>query len=40
MTRTGPLRYIANGVGPPLPESIGDRVRNDLTGSAATPQRQ
>jgi len=37
MTRPGRLRYIANGVGRPLPESIGDRIRNDLTGSAATP---
>ena len=37
MTRPGRLRYIADGVGRPLPESIGDRIRNDLTGSAATP---
>jgi hypothetical protein len=37
MTRPGRLRYIANGVGRPLPESIGDRIRNDLTGGAATP---
>jgi hypothetical protein len=37
MTRPGRPRYIANGVGRPLPESIGDRIRNDLTGSAATP---
>jgi hypothetical protein len=37
MTRLGRLHYIANGVGRPLPESIGDRIRNDLTGSAATP---
>lgn len=37
MTRPGRLRYIANGVGRPLPESIGDRIRNDLTGSTATP---
>jgi hypothetical protein len=37
MTRPGRLRYIANGVGRLLPESIGDRIRNDLTGSAATP---
>jgi hypothetical protein len=37
MTRPGHLRYIANGVGRPLPESIGDRIRNNLTGSAATP---
>jgi hypothetical protein len=37
MTRPGRLRDIANGVGRPLPESIGDRIRNDLTGSAATP---
>jgi hypothetical protein len=35
MTRPGHLRYIANGVGRPLPESIDDRIRNDLTG--ATP---
>jgi hypothetical protein len=28
MTRLGRLRYIANGVGRPLPESIGDRIRN------------
>ena len=35
MTRPGHLRYIADGVGRPLPESIGDRIRNDLTGSAA-----
>jgi|SRR3954471_2491035 hypothetical protein len=37
MTRPGRLRYIANGVDRPLPESIGDRTRNDLTSSAATP---
>lgn len=37
MTRLSGLRYIANGVGRPLPESIGDRIRNDLTGSAARP---
>ena len=37
MTRPGHLRYIANGVGRPLPESIGDRIRNNLTGSVATP---
>ena len=37
MTRPGRLRYIANGVGRPLPESIGDRIRNDLIGPAATP---
>jgi len=37
MTRPGRLRYFATGVGRPLPESIGDRIRNDLTGSAATP---
>ncbi|MDT5370469.1 MAG: hypothetical protein QOC62_4900 [Mycobacterium sp.] len=37
MTRPGHLRYIADGVGRPLPESIGDRIRNNLTGSAATP---
>jgi hypothetical protein len=37
MTRPGRLRYIANDVGRPLPESIGDQIRNDLTGSAATP---
>ena len=37
MTRPGRLRYIANGVDRPLPESIGDRIRTDLTGSAATP---
>jgi hypothetical protein len=37
MTRPGRLRDIANGVGRPLPESIGDRIRNDLTGSAVTP---
>jgi hypothetical protein len=37
MTRLGHLRYIANGVGRPLPESIDDRIRNNLTGSAATP---
>jgi hypothetical protein len=38
MTRPGRLRYIATGVGRPLPESIGDRIRNDLTGSSgATP---
>ena len=37
MTRLGRLRYIANGVGRPLPESIRDRIRNDLTSSAATP---
>jgi hypothetical protein len=36
MTRPGRLCYIANGVGRPLPESIGDRIRNDLTGPAAT----
>jgi hypothetical protein len=33
----GPLRYIVNSVGPPLPENICDQVRNDLTGSTATP---
>ena len=37
MTRPGRLRYFANGVGRPLPESIRDRIRNDLTSSAATP---
>ncbi|MDX6217200.1 MAG: hypothetical protein QOG99_2784 [Frankiales bacterium] len=37
MTRRGRLRYIADGVGRPLPESISDRIRNDLTGSTATP---
>jgi hypothetical protein len=37
MTRPGRLRYIANGAGRPLPESIRDQIRNDLTGSAATP---
>jgi len=37
MTRPGSLRYIADGVGRPLPESIRDRIRNDLTSSAATP---
>jgi hypothetical protein len=37
MTRPGRLRDTANGVGRPLPESIRDRIRNDLTGSAATP---
>jgi hypothetical protein len=37
MTRLGRPRYIANDVGRPLPKSIGDRIRNDLTGSAATP---
>jgi hypothetical protein len=37
MTRHGRLRYIANGVGRPLPESIRDQIRNDLTGGAATP---
>ena len=37
MTRPGRLRNIANGVGRPLPESIRDRIRNDLTSSAATP---
>lgn len=37
MTRPGSLRYIANGVDRPLPESIRDRIRNDLTSSAATP---
>jgi hypothetical protein len=37
MTRPGHLRYIADGVGRPLPESIPDRIRNDLNGSAATP---
>src|SRR5258705_11375710 len=37
MTRPGRLCYKANGVGRPLPESIGDRIRNDLAGSAATP---
>jgi hypothetical protein len=36
MTRLGRRRYIANGIGRPLPESIGDQIRNDLTGSAAT----
>ena len=37
MTRFGRLRNIANGVGRPLPESIGDRIQNDPTASAATP---
>ena len=37
MTRPGSLRYVADGVGRPLPESIRDRIRNDLTSSAATP---
>jgi hypothetical protein len=37
MTRPGRLRYIANGVGRPLPESIRDRIPNDLTSSTATP---
>jgi hypothetical protein len=37
MTRPGRLRYIANAVGQPLPESIPDQIRNDLAGSAATP---
>ena len=37
MTRPGSLRYIADGVDRPLPESIRDRIRNDLTSSAATP---
>jgi hypothetical protein len=37
MTRPGRLRYIVNGVGRPLPENICDRIRDDLTGSAATP---
>ena len=37
MTRPGRLRYTANGFGRPLPESLRDRIRNDLTGSAATP---
>jgi len=37
MTRPGHLRYIADAVGRPLPESIGDRIRNDLTGGAARP---
>jgi hypothetical protein len=37
MTRPGRLRYIANSVGPPLPENTLDRIRNDRTGSAATP---
>jgi hypothetical protein len=35
MTRPGHLRYIANGVGRPLPESIDERIRNDLTGAWA-----
>jgi hypothetical protein len=38
MTRPGRLRYFANGVGRPLPESIRDQIRNDLTGSTATPR--
>ncbi|HXL62469.1 MAG TPA: DUF5313 family protein [Mycobacterium sp.] len=37
MTRLGRPRYTANGVDRPLPESIRDRIRNDLTSSAATP---
>jgi hypothetical protein len=37
MTRPGRPRNIANGVGRPLPKSIRDRIRNDLTSSAATP---
>ena len=37
MTRPGSLRYIANGFGRPLPESIRDQIPNDLTSSTATP---
>ena len=37
MTRPGRLRYIANGFGRPLPESLRDQIRNDLTSSTATP---
>jgi hypothetical protein len=37
MTRTGPLRDDADSVDRSLPESGRDWVRNDLTGSAATP---
>jgi hypothetical protein len=37
MTQPGRLRYIANGVGRPLPESIDDPIRNHLIGRAATP---
>ncbi|MCW2689296.1 MAG: rane protein [Mycobacterium sp.] len=37
MTLPGRLRYIANGVDRPLPENTLDQIRNDLTGSAATP---
>jgi Family of unknown function (DUF5313) len=37
MTRHGRLRYIANGVDRSVPESGRDRVRNDLTDSAARP---
>jgi hypothetical protein len=36
MTRPGRLRNLANGLGRPLPESIRDQIRNDLTSSAAT----
>jgi hypothetical protein len=39
MTRPGRLRYIANELGRPLPESIGYWIRNDLTGPAATTGR-
>jgi Family of unknown function (DUF5313) len=37
MTRPGPLRDAAASVDLSLPESMGDRVQNDLTGSTATP---
>ena len=35
-TRPGPLRYIAYSFGRPLPDSMRDWVRNDLTGDHAT----
>jgi Family of unknown function (DUF5313) len=37
MTRPGPLRDDADSVDRSAPESGRDRVRNDLTGSAARP---
>ena len=39
MTRRGPLRDAAARVDRSLPESIRDRVQNDLTGSTATSGR-
>jgi hypothetical protein len=38
MIRPGPLAYIAYSFGRPLPASMREWVRNDLTGRAAIPR--